>query len=263
MKTNIIAAIMISVLLVACSNNRDETPAEVIKVQRKTPYHIVSEEDTVGSIALKYNMTRVNLIKLNNLKPPYDLYPGQRLIIKIDNELNDNHQTPSEDSILKKEPESEHEPESESNEETVSTEAKEDMLVKPEYIWPIANGREKIAQHFEANKGGITINASVGTDVKAIADGKVVVAGVPNGEAAAYGITAVIRHKDKMSVYSHLKEVKVEKGDTVKQGDVIGIVGNRSSAQKPQLYFEMRDIIKSKGGNRKKNHPIDPENILP
>ncbi|MBQ7524035.1 MAG: peptidoglycan DD-metalloendopeptidase family protein, partial [Alphaproteobacteria bacterium] len=134
--------------------------------------------------------------------------------------------------------------------------------VKSDYIWPVANGKSKISQHFGANDvdGGIIIDASAGTPVKSIADGVVVIAGVPSGDAAAYGTTVVVKHtaKKTMSIYANLKEAKVAVRQKVKQGTIIGKVGQSGTiARKPQLYFEINDLA-GKG-----RQAVDPEKLLP
>lgn len=86
---------------------------------------------------------------------------------------------------------------------------------------------------------GIDIKSEVGSDVKAVYDGVVslVVRNV-NGK------TVKIDHKNGyVSVYSNLDaEVNVQVGAEVKQGDVIGKVGNTTIAEQfmePHLHFEL------------------------
>jgi murein DD-endopeptidase MepM/ murein hydrolase activator NlpD len=135
-------------------------------------------------------------------------------------------------------------------------------MAKSDYIWPISNGKTKISQRFgtEGIEGGIIIDASVGTPVKSIANGVVMIAGVPSGEASAYGITVVVKHaaKKTMSIYAGLKEANVKVGQQVKQGTIIGKTGKTGTiAKKPQLYFELNDLA---GKGRRS---IDPEKLLP
>jgi murein DD-endopeptidase MepM/ murein hydrolase activator NlpD len=54
----------------------------------------------------------------------------------------------------------------------------------------------------------------------------------------------VIRHSDnEYSMYAHLKKgnMKVKKGDVVKQGQVIASVGNTGSSTEPHLHFQIQD----------------------
>lgn len=254
---------LLALFLGGCAHDGDQLP-EVVQIKKVSPYHKVTDGDTVGSIARKYGMKQADLIKLNNLEQPYQLYDGQRLVITPKVETTP---APSDPDVEVKVNDS-NDAEIENSEEQVTEENQDGEEVKdsvekvaaptPEYTWPISNGKERVTRHFEGD-GGIIIEASAGTPVKSIADGKVVIAGVPNGDASAYGITVVVKHSSKktMSIYANLKEATATVGQTVKQGTIIGKVGQSGTiAKKPQLYFEINDLA---GKGRR---AIDPEPLL-
>ena len=82
---------------------------------------------------------------------------------------------------------------------------------------------------------GMDIAAKEGTPVKASADGKVVLA---YPDLFYSGNVVVIDHGFGLqTIYAHLKEMKVKLGDDVKQGDVIGLVGQTGRATGPHLHF--------------------------
>ena len=55
------------------------------------------------------------------------------------------------------------------------------------------------------------------------------------------GKTVIIDHtKGYMSLYAHLKDTKVEVGDKVKSGTVLGLMGDTGSLHGPRLYLEVR-----------------------
>ena len=249
-----------TLLLGGCSRDGGDLP-EIVQVKKVTPYHKVSGDDTVESIAKRYGMKRSELIKMNQLEQPYHLYEGQRLIVVPHTDIDEQRVEPDVAVIPNKD-----ELPNENQDDNVSVQeiaeqpglSSEKVATKSDYIWPIAEGKSKISQHFN-NEGGIIIDASAGTPVKAIADGVVVIAGVPSGDAAAYGITVVVKHPSKktMSIYSNLKEATVNIKQKVKQGTIIGKVGKTGSiATKPQLYFEINEIT-SQGRTA-----IDPETLL-
>lgn len=96
---------------------------------------------------------------------------------------------------------------------------------------------------------GIDIAADSGTPISAIADGVI--------EKSTYnqysGNFIVIRHDDQYtSSYAHLAESKVSTGDTVKKGDIIGLVGSTGAATGPHLHMEIR----------KSGEPVDPLTII-
>ena len=68
-----------------------------------------------------------------------------------------------------------------------------------------------------------------------------------------YGNLILVRHPNGyVSAYAHLKDAKVQKGDTVNRGDQIGTAGMTGSVSRPQLHFELR-----KGAT-----PVDPLPLL-
>jgi murein hydrolase activator len=84
---------------------------------------------------------------------------------------------------------------------------------------------------------GIGIEAPLGTSVKAIADGEIMVA-EPIG---TYGTTVIIQHGGgDYSVYGSLQKASVVKGGKVKKGQVIGTVGQADPDMAPHLHFEIR-----------------------
>jgi septal ring factor EnvC (AmiA/AmiB activator) len=86
---------------------------------------------------------------------------------------------------------------------------------------------------------GIGIAAPVGTPVKAVAGGKVVVAGpIPGG--VSFGKCVILEHGADLSVYCSLSTVSVRMGQIVQQGDPIGLVGISDADLGPHLHFEIR-----------------------
>ncbi len=101
---------------------------------------------------------------------------------------------------------------------------------------------------------GIDLAADRGTPVKAAADG--VVTDIKNDPR--FGIVVVIDHSNGLkSVYSNLaSEDMVTVNQKIKQGDIIGSVGNTASfesAEQPHLHFEVL----------KDNVNVDPASYLP
>jgi len=92
---------------------------------------------------------------------------------------------------------------------------------------------------------GIDIEAPKGEPVYTTADGVVVWA----GWYADYGKAVIIRHPSEYeTLYGHLSDIKVKKGDKVKAGEIIGYVGSTGRSTGPHLHYEV--IFEDK--------PIDP-----
>lgn len=97
---------------------------------------------------------------------------------------------------------------------------------------------------------GADIDAPSGTPIKAVADGIVIYA----GWLGSYGIVVFIKHGSNITtVYAHMQYFTVELNQYVKQGDIIGYVGNTGLSTGPHLHFEIR--IDGK--------PVDPQKYLP
>ena len=84
---------------------------------------------------------------------------------------------------------------------------------------------------------GVDYAAPVGTPVIAVADGVVAESSFQGG----YGNMVVIQHNANQSTaYAHLSRMNVRKGQTIKQGDVVGAVGSTGLSTGPHLHFEFR-----------------------
>ena len=93
-----------------------------------------------------------------------------------------------------------------------------------------------ILQTWRAHNG-TDFAASTGTPARTIGDGVVEFAGVQNG----FGNVVFVKHRNNLeTVYAHLSKINVQAGQTVAQGQTIGLVGSTGWATGPHLHFEMR-----------------------
>jgi|GEM_PF-329627 len=86
---------------------------------------------------------------------------------------------------------------------------------------------------------GVDYGSPHGSPIYATADGRVTFSGSKN----AYGKTVVLKHGDKFStLYAHMSRIsdKSSVGARVKQGDVIGYVGNTGRVTGTHLHYEFR-----------------------
>ena len=84
---------------------------------------------------------------------------------------------------------------------------------------------------------GVDYAAPTGTPVRAIGLGVVESAGIMGG----YGNAVVVKHANGHStVYAHLSQMAVRRGQSVAQGQTIGKVGATGWATGPHLHFEFR-----------------------
>ena len=82
---------------------------------------------------------------------------------------------------------------------------------------------------------GLDIAAPEGTDIKSSSDGIIALAGK---DYFYSGNVVVINHGHGLfTIYAHMKDISVKKGDKIKQGDVIGTVGKTGRATGPHLHW--------------------------
>ena len=115
--------------------------------------------------------------------------------------------------------------------------------------------------------GGMDIAAPIGTDVKAMADGEVVLikwdAKKVEGHVRGYGRYVVIKHADGYyTLYGHLEKdgVQVVEGQKVTNGQVIATSGNTGGSTGPHLHLE---VVKSKNlsGVFKYKNKLNPREV--
>jgi murein DD-endopeptidase MepM/ murein hydrolase activator NlpD len=84
---------------------------------------------------------------------------------------------------------------------------------------------------------GLDFRAQMGDPVRATANGKVASAGWSGG----YGRMVEIDHGNGLSTrYGHLSEINVKVGDSIKIGQVVGLVGSTGRSTGPHLHYETR-----------------------
>ena len=100
---------------------------------------------------------------------------------------------------------------------------------------------------------GVDYAVPVGTDVLAVADGK-----IENASwGKAYGTALVQKVDGGWVIYAHLSKALVKPGDKVVKGQHIAESGNTGNSSGPHLHFEMRDNIRWSAGK-----DINPAAIL-
>ncbi len=102
--------------------------------------------------------------------------------------------------------------------------------------------------HTRRFHAGMDFTAPIGTDVYATGNAKVTFTGWKQG----YGNCVIIDHGfNYETLYAHLSKSLVRKGQNVKRGDVIALVGNTGKSTGPHLHYEVHY----------KGHAVDPRNF--
>ena len=122
------------------------------------------------------------------------------------------------------------------------------LLTEIPSIWPIQGGIGRITMYFGQNihpfnnqfyiHRGIDIsNFRQGDPIVATADGQVVLVGFDH---AGFGNNVIIRHRHGFYTrYAHMLSFRVQVGQRVQQGDVIGHIGNTGMSTGPHLHYEV------------------------
>jgi murein DD-endopeptidase MepM/ murein hydrolase activator NlpD len=125
-------------------------------------------------------------------------------------------------------------------------------IAADEVNWPLADYRYGGVFFDDQVHTGVDIPAPEGTPVLAAAEGKVIWAGyglyrgVHGDLSDPYGMAVVIQHNfgyqgmGLFTVYGHLQQVDVIRGQGVDEGDVLGLVGETGMVTGPHLHFEVR-----------------------
>ena len=96
---------------------------------------------------------------------------------------------------------------------------------------------------------GIDFAGKIGTELYAVAPGRVVSA----GDRSGYGTTVEIDHGlGFTTLYAHLSKLMVSRGDWVRPGTVVGLAGSSGRSTGPHLHYEIRY----------KGNPFNPINFI-
>ncbi len=285
----VINLIVVMMLLSSCAKHypapvKDVNQVRVINSSQpmskqkkfKPKYTTVKKGDTLYSIGFSRSIDYKFLAKINGIKPPYNIYPGQKLRLQANkSQLNNSSrasthavkpQQPSFKPITVTKPLSK---------PTVVKESPPNPLIKAKkkppisvkksnkttVIQPVAKSNSqwqwplkgRILSTFLASdiaRKGIDIAAKPNTPVLASQNGTVVYSG---DGLRGYGELIIIKHSNNLlSAYGHNSSRLVKEGVAVKQGQIIAKSGKGTDGQ-GLLHFEIR----------RNGQPVNPLKYLP
>jgi lipoprotein NlpD len=187
----------------------------------KTLEHRVKPGENLYRIGLAYGVTHQQLAEANSLRNPDRIEIGQVIRIPGANrELPVNTITPirarDDRPPLK------------------------DIPAGPKaFAWPVrgASLSSGFGPRGATHHDGIDLAVPVGTPVQAARAGRVLY----SDELRGYGNIVILEHEGGWAtVYAHNQENLVRAGEVVRQGDVIGSVGETGQTTGPNLHFEIR-----------------------
>ncbi|UZK66554.1 M23 family metallopeptidase [Sphingomonas sp. M1-B02] len=228
-------------------------------------YHLVRAGETGIGIARAYAVDWSRIIAANALAEPYILRTNQRLLIPSTGPESIEERAArfhiDIDDIL-----TGGEPALASNAQparpTASVKrvlpattpvAEPSTRLRTAFAWPV---KGSIIARFGPGKSGerndgIKIAVALDTPVLAAADGVVAYVG---SDVPALGGLIILKHGASVtSVYGYASQLLVQRGQSVKKGQMIALSGNSGFADRPSLHFEIRQG----------RTPVDPLARLP
>ena len=244
----------------------------------KITAYVVSNGDSLWSIANKFNLSIDTLFACNTLKDPDYLKPGTTL--KVPNQDGLFHKISKGDTLstisskYKSDPDLVRKANPKMDLDTLqigenvfipgaspassvySISDGRSVSYSRDFRWPVVgkvNSPFGWRRHPITRKRsfhtGIDIKARTGTIIRAAQGGKVAYSGWMGG----YGRVVVVNHGNGYStLYAHCSRLLVRKGTKVSSGQAIGKVGSSGRVTGPHLHFEVR----------KNNKPINPLKVL-
>lgn len=263
---NKISTVILTILLTSCAHNKQEIITNNCEFPINSPYPggVLSADvrniafdfnQEITTSGLKYSLCRYSRnnskilipIPLDFKKNIIEIMQGNALVYSeaiIEKDYresritisNENYISPNEDLLprIRKEYEL-----SRKAKNTFSLERLQDwQMIKPvKGIMSSEFGVKRFINDQPRNRhSGMDIAASEGTDVIAPLSGEIIIA-----ENFFYkGNVVYVNHgAGLVSSYSHLSKIDVNKGDIVKKGDLIGLVGKTGRVTGPHLHWEI------------------------
>lgn len=240
---------------------------------RADTVHILQKNETLYSVARKYDISVDELIERNNITDVHSLRVGMEIVVKVDektghrvekgetlfgiarkydislndlleaNKIDRNYLLKTGDLLLIPGGEAEEEPPKEEAEpQENDVEIAEINSLGNEKDWPIIG----VPVPTEGKLSGVYIEGNTGDPVRTISSGTVVWVGPYRG----FGKVVLIQSLDRyVYVYGGNSEIEVEVGQEVTPGMVISKLGINPHSQKPELFFSVF----------RNGKPVDPE----
>jgi lipoprotein NlpD len=252
---------LICLAFVACAGEH-RAPVEqrrgVVQTAAAAESYTVIRDDTLYAIAWRYGIDFRELARINNIRSPYTIYPGQVLALKARRVAAGQTPSPAieQPALASEPPATASEPPAIVTRSVTKPPASQSGNTSPAtsggavraWLWP-ANG-DVIRRFSGTVHKGVDIDGETGDQVKATAAGRVVYAG---SGIVGYGKLLIIKHNDVfLSAYGHNRGLLVAEGEQVAAGQQIAEKGS-TATNTVKLHFEIR----------RDGKPVDPLTLLP
>ncbi|MBB4153059.1 murein DD-endopeptidase MepM/ murein hydrolase activator NlpD [Sphingomonas jinjuensis] len=217
-------------------------------------YHLVRPGQSGIAIARAYGVEWSRIVAANDLTEPYILRSGQRIAIPGSTDRPpsvaeraaaftldiDDILTGGEPAVAANRAPARPTPNASRVLSPTVPVAPPPRLASGGFVWPV-DGR--VVKRFGPGasgerSNGIKIAVPIGTPIRATGDG--IVAYVGTGIAALGGLVIIKHGGGWASVYGHASKLTVQRGQSVKRGQVIALSGDTGLADRPEVHFELR-----------------------
>lgn len=217
-------------LLAGCGANSDREGSATYTVKRG---------DTLSSIARRYNVDYKDLARWNRIGRDYVIHPGQTLRVSAPGRNAAVAPVgPKGSKVAGSPPKARPTAKPKPKAKPATPPRRSVIPAGPpvKWQWPVNDGTATLTTR--PNGGhGLTIVGTLGEDIRAAGNGRVVYTG---SGLLGYGQLVIIKHNESyLSAYGHLQSVAVKEGDSVGGGQRIATMGNGPQGS-PLLYFEIR-----------------------
>lgn len=203
--------------------------------------YTIKKGDSVQNIASHYGVDQQDILQYNDIDLTSTLNPGDTIIIP--DATLDGIQSPPSGSNLSGSGSSKskgHVP-AKSRWGAPGTEPAHNTngpYYPGYYALPLVHGIETQGIH---GYNAVDLAAPKGTPILASANGIVIISIQNGGWNGGYGNYVVINHPNgTQTLYAHMSKVLVTNGESVTQGEAIGLVGKTGEATGPHVHFEIR-----------------------
>lgn len=222
--------------------NAYKPPTTVTK--KNSSYYIVQKGETLYSIAWQRGYDHRQLAYWNGIKPPYTIFPLQR--IRITPLKSSATRVPTSSS----KPARTYKAYKPQKKQKKVYKSKKPSWKKLVWSWPTQGRLITTFSHNDAGRKGVDISGRLGQSVRAAAAGKVVYSG---SGLRGYGNLIIVKHNEEFfSAYAHNKKNLVKENQIIKAKQKIADMG-KSGTDRVKLHFEVR----------RDGKPVNPLRYLP
>lgn len=220
--------------------------------------YVVRSGDTLYAIAFRHDLDFHEVARWNHIKPPYVIYPGERLRLHAPAGGGFAHTPPVHGRTSGAGPARPGSPRVSGRDTargrhspaaTPSRRQTHHVATAIHWRWP-DRGRLLSIPDSPVAPRGINIAGHVGEPVRAAAAGRVVYSG---DGLKGYGRLVIVEHTPRyLSAYGYNSKLEVKEGDKVHKGQIIARMG-LGPGRKPMVHFEIR----------RDGKPVNPLHFLP